>query len=212
MSTGELNRFNPRSSRSRGATLCFCRLRRPQDGVSTHAPRVHEERRRHAAGLPGRRRVSTHAPRIHEERLPPCPRTTPRCGFNPRSPRSRGATARLLVIHSGSQAFQPAFTRSDQTDGDLPHYDLFQPTLPAFTRSDRAGGGAGPGAAVSTHAPRVHEERLTYSTSTDQYASFQPTLPAFTRSDPGHLLARARPVNVSTHAPGVHEERPRPRP
>ncbi|AGC48882.1 zinc metalloproteinase B [Myxococcus stipitatus DSM 14675] len=107
--------FNPRSSRSRGAT-------QPRGGrhahraVSTHAPRGHEERRGRPGNLPRVRRVSTHAPRGHEERHASLrPELVGTKCFNPRSSRSRGAT-------SGT--------------GDDGCRRRFQPTLLAVTRSD----------------------------------------------------------------------------
>ena len=180
--------FNPRSSRSRRATrgagvmpiitakfqptlLAFTRsdfdAPPPSTGtsyVSTHAPRVHEER----PSLPGRR-----APLG--------------AGFNPRSSRSRGATldVRTNFLHRRVSTHAPRVHEERPRDGAAPHNSQrFQPTLLAFTRSDHAVRAhqlqAG---VVSTHAPRVHEER-----------------PAGLAIASGH--------EVSTHAPRVHKERP----
>ncbi len=110
-----LGGFNPRSPRSRGATtlppvsapsrdtfqptlpaftgsdheqLCAQAPVR----VSTHAPRVHGER----PGASSERaapEVSTHAPLVHRERRVWPHEHCASAGFNPRSPRSRGATA-----------------------------------------------------------------------------------------------------------------------
>ncbi len=110
----------------------------------------------------------------------------------------------------------------------------FQPTLLAVTRSDLArpwsfvshgsfnprssrSRGATPRRpagvlrqAVSTHAPRGHEERLTGRRYLITAAQFQPTLLAVTRSDVEVASGRV-PAAVSTHAPRGHEERQRPR-
>ncbi|SDW12935.1 hypothetical protein SAMN05444383_101327 [Myxococcus xanthus] len=176
--------------------------------------------------------VSTHAPRVHEERLRATGTGLPWDGFNPRSPRSRGATIVLFplscsirfqptlpaftrsdfarqVVGVGSDGFQPtlpAFTRSDELGARLHRQIAFQPTLPAFTRSDHHEGPAAHLLSVSTHAPRVHEERRTAAPRPASWGGFnprsprsrgativlfplscsikfQPTLPAFTRSD-----------------------------
>ena len=201
--------FNPRPSRSRGAT----------GGGVTSAPTPlsfnPRPSRSRGATPPARQRggpprVSTHAPRVHEERPRPGPPDGPPRGFNPRPSRSRGATS-----------------------GTPPGYWLrkFQPTPLAFTRSDRAQvNKVALLRPVSTHAPRVHEERrASIRVSTDAHCfnprpsrsrgatrqewvleaelGFQPTPLAFTRSDEivgaGHVGAGS----VSTHAPRVHEER-----
>src|SRR5262249_31013995 len=120
--------FNPRSPRSRGATALLRRLLHLRN-VSTHAPRVHEERPPLPVARP-RLRLSPHAPRVPEER-PPCRRGRGSArSFNPRSPRSRGATG--APIWSCAAVW-------------------FQPTLPAFTRSDR-------------RRPRIHISHVRVST------------------------------------------------
>ncbi|AKQ70619.1 Transketolase [Myxococcus hansupus] len=273
--------FNPRSSRSRGAPpgqdLSLRILI-----VSTHAPRVHEERLGFALPGPVVERVLTHAPRVHEERpamvglsvqsfavsthAPRVHEERPRCSplppsapsFNPRSSRSRGATAHSRVaqrhhavsthaprVHeerhqqwrarAGGVAFQPtllAFTRSDGRSHSRGASSEFQPTLLAFTRSDRCASrssseststfqatllaltrsdrAAGAGlscAGVSTHAPRVHEERpwSIWWASTTSW-SFNPRSSRSRGATSTRRLEDAI-VQVSTHAPRVHEER-----
>ncbi|AKQ70618.1 Transketolase [Myxococcus hansupus] len=157
------------------------------DRVSTHAPRVHEERHQGAPLSVEVARVSTHAPRVHEER-----------------PVFLGASSVPML-------FQPtllAFTRSDRAwmrkeRGFL----VFQPTLLAFTRSDDGVLGVTLLDPVSTHAPRVHEERHYSPRPSANMPKFQPTLLAFTRSDRHGQQPRCS-RQVSTHAPRVHEERP----
>ncbi len=177
--------FNPRSSRSRGATPPAHAVDAPVL-VSTHAPRVHEERHHGFRARERHGRVSTHAPRVHEERHA------------------------LVETISLANEFQPtllAFTRSDHGwSSRAAAVSGFQPTLLAFTRSDNLFLPRVAEVRVSTHAPRVHEERrppvhvrpnlytfqptLLACTRSDQarqaeldYRKFQPTLLAFTRSD-----------------------------
>ena len=225
--------FNPRSSRSRGATcggglhrqvevlfqptlLAFTRSDRSFFSTSAPAPMfqptllaftrsdfirppfgaftsmfqptllafTRSDLRR--ALLQGRVLVSTHAPRVHEERPAPLFRSCEHLCFNPRSSRSRGATFACPSSEDWS-AFQPtllAFTRSDNaTQKPVPPAELFQPTLLAFTRSDGSTPPARRSSPVSTHAPRVHEERRMAPARGVVGGEFQPTLLAFTRSD-----------------------------
>ncbi len=178
--------------------------------VSTHAPRVHEERPK-VLRIEEFARVSTHAPRVHEERRR---RGTPIPGsrrFNPRSPRSRGATQ-----PPGEEALRPRFNpRSPRSRGatssDPPAAPeaSFQPTLPAFTRSDNPEGNGVAAGHVSTHAPRVHEERLTtrfVRVVEHEVSTHAPRVHEERRSN-GASVCRTW---VSTHAPRVHEERPCP--
>ena len=156
--------FNPRSSRSRGATRVGCQVAQAHR-VSTHAPRVHEERLDLLGSVKSVQPVSTHAPRVHEERRGQC---------HP---------------HGVGPGFQPtllAFTRSDLPQSPPCAHQAF-----GFNpRSSRSRGATSNGAkkrgrgAVSTHAPRVHEERQRLPSLTTTPAQFQPTLLAFTRSDP----------------------------
>ncbi|SEU37753.1 hypothetical protein SAMN05443572_112224 [Myxococcus fulvus] len=155
-------RFNPRSSRSRGATTLAASSMR----LAEFQPTLLAVTRSDVALPPAteRPRVSTHAPRGHEERPGRARTPRPSACFNPRSSRSRGATITGLP--------------------------------------------AGPLSAVSTHAPRGHEERP--SSSVPSHAAsrlFQPTLLAVTRSDTATPTAGGSHVD-STHAPRGHEERP----
>ncbi len=170
-----------RSDRRRG-----CRAESSQ--VSTHAPRGHEERLSLANPPAHDAAVSTHAPRGHEERQSPGhPYTTvakfqptllavtrsdlrarlrPARGassFNPRSSRSRGATSNVRSCMMCS-CFNPRSSRSRGATETL-----------AMLRNDEA---------VSTHAPRGHEERPDARVQRQQEHLFQPTLLAVTRSDP----------------------------
>ncbi len=179
--------------------------------VSTHAPRVHGERHGNAGVNDFHEAVSTHAPRVHGERPCTCwpsgaaacmfqptlpaftgsdrccqPGPSPTRCFNPRSPRSRGATRRRvhLLGDGGFQPTLPAFTGSDFTAALSSLLSpWFQPTLPAFTGSDVRVKDVGHGGTVSTHAPRVHGER--------PHLGYPPK----------------EPHTVSTHAPRVHGER-----
>ncbi len=177
------------------------------------------------------RRVSTHAPRVHEERPPPGPAFSEHSRFNPRSSRSRGATSdgaptgpcrcfnprssrsRGATIYSLTEPpgrmFQPtllAFTRSDYVGPYTgPWRFSFQPTLLAFTRSDST---------LTLHGltPLFQPTLLAFTRSDGCQASpwgmtpFQPTLLALTRSDRPDVLPQ-RNAEVSTHAPRVNEER-----
>ena len=109
--------FNPRSPRPRGATVQVSWLELLLD-VSTHAPLGLGERR---AALRRRRWaliiVSTHAPLgLGERPSPSVSRPSSSSGFNPRSPRPRGAT---------SMSIRP-----------LMEIGQFQPTLPSASGSD----------------------------------------------------------------------------
>ncbi len=179
--------FNPRSSRSRGATEPPSpQLRRI--AVSTHAPRGHEERRRTptTGTLPGTR-FNPRSSRSRGATGPP-PAPTARRRFNPRSSRSRGATTTTVSRFDSASWFQPtllAVTRSDENGVFLAGLDVFQPTLLAVTRSDNRA---------------LQMLKLA--------SQFQPTLLAVTRSDFNSRSRWAR-SGVSTHAPRGHEERPR---
>ena len=203
-----------------------------QGPVSTHAPRVHEER---LVGLGAHQCVGVFQPTLLAFTRSDGARWTSgrtcRC-FNPRSSRSRGATSETLA-RGRCSGFNPRSSRSRGATGNLiqpKQSNRFQPTLLAFTRSDLLERVHVGGDAVSTHAPRVHEERPSASPACSRTSSFnprssrsrgatllasalgdavafQPTLLAFTRSDLGHLRHTGE-VPVSTHAPRVHEERP----
>ncbi len=276
--------FNPRSPRSRGATVEGRRAQLPGE-VSTHAPRVHGERRRapkgeeaeaevstHAPRVHGERRrtlqsaglelqfqptlpaftgsdhgppavfaacfvfqptlpaftgsdhlrregrlrlrVSTHAPRVHGERLEARGKRLGIYGFNPRSPRSRGATTTSPRVAKAMFAFQPtlpAFTRSDKVQSVAKKIQTrgFNPRSPRSRGATSQGPPSSRLGPVSTHAPRVHEERrrsaprLPYPSP----ASFNPRSPRSRGATGGVVLAR-EPEQVSTHAPRVHGERP----
>ncbi len=137
------------------------------------------------------RQVSTHAPRVHEERPPSRPGWTATRRFNPRSSRSRGATPPRQL------------TRHQQT---------FQPTLLAFTRSDRGQAARELPQRVSTHAPRVHEERRACSCPCWPTTCFNPRSSRSRGATSSTTASRDDDEVVSTHAPRVHEERLRPAP
>ncbi len=207
--------FNPRSSRSRGATrLDFDR--HVGHLVSTHAPRVHEERLVKVRFVHEPGNVSTHAPRVHEERRRPVAVSPERGGrFNPRSSRSRGATAAEYRDNAAISKFQPtllAFTRSDLESCTARFGEWFQPTLLAFTRSDLRAATPDGETCVSTHAPRVHEERHHQADRVPRtnhvVSTHAPRVHEERRF--GGALGR-QCTRVSTHAPRVHEERHRAR-
>ncbi len=172
--------FNPRSPRSRGATPPWRSAPAPPNGFNPRSLRS-----RGATGIEHRGDlgllVSTHAPRVHEERRRP----------------HRSSSGLWLF-----QPTLPAFTRSDHVIMDGNDFkSVFQPTLPAFTRSDQPPPAPAQGVVVSTHAPRVHEERLTPDDADDWHNRFQPTLPAFTRSDTTSWRGCARGCRFNPRSP-----------
>ncbi len=138
-------------------------LPHPLPPVSTHAPRVHEER-------PGSwvdsilSRVSTHAPRVHEERLRRASSSSTSCIVSTHAPRVHEERRDYFLAPERGGMFQPtllAFTRSDD-DADRflrPHLQVS--THAPRVHEERRGRAVGrrPPSRVSTHAPRVHEER-----------------------------------------------------
>ncbi|SEU37751.1 hypothetical protein SAMN05443572_112223 [Myxococcus fulvus] len=200
--------FNPRSSRSRGATRegavsqssssefqpTLLAVTRSEPGsyvycmIALFQPTLLAVTRSDAK-RPGDESgavVSTHAPRGHEEQL--CVPAARALGVvSTHAP--RGHEERLvLFIAAGLHTW-------------------FQPTLLAVTRSDVELVALGAALGVSTHAPRGHEERLLVGLLVIMGMRFQPTLLAVTRSDATRRLVHVAPT-VSTHAPRGHEERP----
>ena len=111
----------------------------------------------------------------------------PSAGFNPRSSRSRGATATRMGSARSAVGFNP---RSSRSRGATIHYFDARQGVRCFNpRSSRSRGATCPANSaysapkVSTHAPRVHEERQDDDSVLLATVLFQPTLLAFTRSD-----------------------------